>query len=406
VRCIIMWVSVVLLFSCLFVGYSSSYQYNYCSAPFELSVTNTSYTLEFVQVITRHGDRTTLTQLPGDHHVWQCNLSTYMAPVSDQSPFASLGRIFRKNYLPGVELTPGNCYAGELTTRGFEQHMTYGQNLRQLYVNTYNFLPQTIDYNQMGIRSTDVPRTLASAQGNSVGLYPPQSPTAQIPVVDVWTMDQTYENMVPNSVLCPRSGQLLDQVNSEPEYLSYMKSLLPLQQKLSQVLGIPLAVLPDWPELFDAFQVMTCYNQSYPGLDDDTIEQIFAAANWQWNYQLNNSELAISQLGSFAAELVNNIQAFIKGDDMPKYLVFSGHDTTVGPLLASLNAYDGQWPPYASHIELELWSDAGKYYVQLKYQGEAIVLSSCSTALCPLAQFMAHVEPVISIDYPQFCAAQ
>eukprot|EP00026_Physarum_polycephalum_P016552 Phypoly_transcript_17482.p1 GENE.Phypoly_transcript_17482~~Phypoly_transcript_17482.p1 ORF type:complete len:190 (+),score=11.35 Phypoly_transcript_17482:68-571(+) len=108
-------------------------------------------------------------------------------------------------------------------------------------------------------------------------------------------MDQTYENMFPNAILCPREGQLLNQVNSEPEYISYMKSLLPLQQKLSQVLGIPLAQVPDWPELFDAFQVMTCYNQSYPGLDDDTIEQIFATANWQWNYQLNNSELAILQ---------------------------------------------------------------------------------------------------------------
>jgi hypothetical protein len=48
-------------------------------------------------------------------------------------------------------------------------------------------------------------------------------------------------------------------------------------------------------ELFDAFQVMTCYNQTYSGLDNDTIQQIFEAANWQWNYQLNNSELATLQ---------------------------------------------------------------------------------------------------------------
>eukprot|EP00026_Physarum_polycephalum_P006185 Phypoly_transcript_06226.p1 GENE.Phypoly_transcript_06226~~Phypoly_transcript_06226.p1 ORF type:complete len:140 (+),score=10.98 Phypoly_transcript_06226:1323-1742(+) len=137
-----------------------------------------------------------------------------------------------------------------------------------------------------------------------------------------------------------------------------------------------------------------------------TIEQIFATANWQWNYQLNNSELAILQLGSFVTELVENIQAFIKGEEMPKYLVFSGHDTTVGPLLAAINAYDGQWPPYASHIELELWNNAGDYYIQLKYQGEPIVLSSCSTALCPLDQFLTHVDPVVSINYKQACVAQ
>lgn len=39
------------------------------------------------------------------------------------------------------------------------------------------------------------------------------------------------------------------------------------------------------------------------------------------------------RLGSFTTELVENIQAFIKGADVPKFLVFSGHDTTVGPLL-------------------------------------------------------------------------
>jgi Histidine phosphatase superfamily (branch 2) len=55
-------------------------------------------------------------------------------------------------------------FLGQLTTRGFEQHVEYGQNLRQLYVNTYNFLPATINASLMGIRSTDVPRTLASAQ--------------------------------------------------------------------------------------------------------------------------------------------------------------------------------------------------------------------------------------------------
>jgi len=400
-----MWIGVVLLISCL-VGCSHSYQYNYCSSPFELSVTNTSYTLEFVQVITRHGDRTTLTQLPGDHHVWQCNLSTFMAPVENMNPTASLGRIFRKNYLPGRELTPGNCYAGELTSRGLQQHITYGENLRKLYVETYNFLPPTINSSLMGIRSTDIPRTLASAQGNSIGLYPAPEGTAQIPVIDMYTIDLNYENMFGNPTLCPRMAQLLNEVDSEPDYVAHMKGLVPLQQHLSQVLGIPLASLPDWPGLLDAFQVMTCYNQSYPELDNDTIQQVFSAANWQWNYQLNNTELAILQLGSFVTELVSNIQAFVKGVEMPKYLVFSGHDTTVGPVLATLGAYDGQWPPYASHIELELWNDEGDYYVQLKYQGEPITLSSCSAALCPLSQFLANFKPNNSLNYQQPCVAK
>lgn len=386
---------------------SQAYQYDYCNAPPQLSVTQTNYTLEFVQLVTRHGDRTTLTQLPGDQHSWQCsNLTVLMSPSRDSLSSVSPGRLFRKNYLPGREPSPGNCFAGELTIKGFEQHLALGQNLRQLYIDTYHFLPSSIDPSLISIRSTDVPRTIASAQGNSLGLYPADPSTGSVPVIDMYTMDTTFENMFPNGGLCPRSNQLLNEVNNEPAYLAHMKSLVPLQQKLSQILNIPLNNLPDWPGLLDAFEVMTCYNQSYPGLDEDTIQQVFAAANWQWNYQLNNTELALLQLGSFATELIANIEAFVKGVEMPKFLVFSGHDTTIGPLLATLQAYDGQWPPYASHMEFELWNNKGEYYVQVKYQGEPLLLSGCSDALCPLSEFMAHVEPIVSVNYGQACLAQ
>ncbi|CAN0385483.1 unnamed protein product, partial [Hapterophycus canaliculatus] len=39
-----------------------------------------------------------------------------------------------------------------------------------------------------------------------------------------------------------------------------------------------------------------------------------------------------------------------------KFVLFSGHDTVVAPLLAALGAYDCRWPPYASHVAFELWS--------------------------------------------------
>jgi hypothetical protein len=35
-------------------------------------------------------------------------------------------------------------------------------------------------------------------------------------------------------------------------------------------------------------------------------------------------------------------------------LVFSGHDSTLFPLLTALGAFDGSWPPYASYLEIQL----------------------------------------------------
>jgi hypothetical protein len=38
-------------------------------------------------------------------------------------------------------------------------------------------------------------------------------------------------------------------------------------------------------------------------------------------------------MGQFTAELVNNIEKRIQGLNKLKYIAYSGHDTTLGPLL-------------------------------------------------------------------------
>lgn len=41
--------------------------------------------------------------------------------------------------------------------------------------------------------------------------------------------------------------------------------------------------------------------------------------------------------------------------DQPRMLLFSGHDTTVWPLLLALGQEVDHWPPYASNLVFELW---------------------------------------------------
>ncbi|CAE7653455.1 ACP6 [Symbiodinium sp. CCMP2456] len=39
----------------------------------------------------------------------------------------------------------------------------------------------------------------------------------------------------------------------------------------------------------------------------------------------------------------------------PRLTVYSGHDTTLMPLLKALGIWDGAWPGYAAEVRLELW---------------------------------------------------
>ncbi|OII72277.1 uncharacterized protein cubi_01610 [Cryptosporidium ubiquitum] len=49
---------------------------------------------------------------------------------------------------------------------------------------------------------------------------------------------------------------------------------------------------------------------------------------------------------------INNGEINIK---VPKFILFSGHDTTIIPTLASLDIWDGHWPPYASTLIIEVY---------------------------------------------------
>ena len=50
--------------------------------------------------------------------------------------------------------------------------------------------------------------------------------------------------------------------------------------------------------------------------------------------------------------------------------MFSGHDSTFYPLLAVLEFTDLHYPPYASHLEMELWqADSGDLFVRILHNG-------------------------------------
>uniref|UniRef100_A0A0G4HSG0 Uncharacterized protein n=1 Tax=Chromera velia CCMP2878 TaxID=1169474 RepID=A0A0G4HSG0_9ALVE len=59
-------------------------------------------------------------------------------------------------------------------------------------------------------------------------------------------------------------------------------------------------------------------------------------------------------------------------DNSPPLVVFSGHDTTIGPLLDVLGLWDGKWPPYASLLLLEMYFTTEGRKFRLIYNGEVV----------------------------------
>lgn len=127
----------------------------------------------------------------------------------------------------------------------------------------------------------------------------------------------------------------------------------------------------------------------------------------------------------------------------PRFLLYSGHDTTVQPLVVRGAADKGRrggvcpWvrgiaialtpcvfsvsqvalqaqrevtetlPPYATHIEFELWRDSnGSFHVAGSYNGVSLQLPGCGGALCPLQAFLDNAKQAMPLKpYAAACKA-
>lgn len=81
---------------------------------------------------------------------------------------------------------------------------------------------------------------------------------------------------------------------------------------------------------------------------------------WKWGRRLEvSADLNALAIGGFLKDMLEVFADTVAGKAVPgatapKLAVFSGHDSTLFPVLTALGAFDGKWPPYASRIQLEL----------------------------------------------------
>ncbi|EGG17832.1 component of the counting factor complex [Cavenderia fasciculata] len=367
-------------------------------------------TLRMVQILTRHGDRTPLyNPLTIQMNDWNCSLSTYMypSPNDQDASINSPSILFRKVYLPNREYWPGNCSNGQLTTLGWEQHQQVGTVFRQLYVEKYGLLsPDGLDLSEVWVRSTDVPRTLQSAQSEINALYPPNTNGGVNPidVLDIHTMDDYYENMYsPNAQLCPILNSLGNNATNSKPYQIFVQQTAQLRQQIMSALKVKS--FPGFYNFMDLFFATQCHDLPLPnGITEEIVNATYQAAFFEDSYPLSFPMISRLGMSTFLEELLDNIRNFINGDISYKYMLFSGHDDSVGPFVNLFNIYR-EWAPYASHVELELWQDdsSSEYYLQFKFNGQSYTLDGCPGVMCPIDDFFSIAYNILVPDYYDAC---
>ncbi|CAH2283030.1 prostatic acid phosphatase isoform X2 [Pelobates cultripes] len=382
-------------------GYFSLWDYFLISLIFvTLDQSRADKQLKFVLLVYRHGDRSPV--------------HTY---INDQHQESSWPDGF-----------------GQLTKIGIQQHYELGKYLRKRYS---GFLNESYSRHEVYIRSSNVDRTIMSAQANLAGLFPPAGEQIWNPNLPWQPIPVHMVSPSEDKVYRAKIGYLMNQLKGKRQMIEVKRLIIQLfngltwkqrscrrllqhleefLKNISNASGLSIEELKAdgiWTT-YDALFCETIHNYTLPAwataetmaklsyLSEISLARIFGI-----HKQLEKSRL---QGGVLLNTIIKNITSILsKPTSKRKMIMYSAHDTTIAALQTALNVSNGKQPPYASCHIFELYIDEiGQYSIEMYYRNDSTVnpypltLPGCD-ASCPLQKFIDLTSPVITEDWIKEC---
>jgi acid phosphatase len=298
------------------------------------------------------------------------------------------------------------CNLGELTDRGRETTFDLGRRLRHLYVDQLKFMPSTIqDADMIYLRATPIPRALESLQQTFWGMYPTTHRSPNMPPVTIVTRAPADETLFPNDSNCRRFAQLSrafaqrtsDRWNSTTE-MEYLNKLIGKWMPESSK-RVAVDSHPRLSGIMDTINSTLAHGREtrlpkefYDEKGRKIIEKI-GVEEWFSGYQ-ESQEYRTLGIGGLLGDVVARMAGSVeekgndglleiggkdgslgtgRGGEKAIKLALSGcHDTTLAAVLASLGAFEGEpWPPYTSHIALELFRKSARKSISTSTKQDA-----------------------------------
>ncbi|ORX96887.1 phosphoglycerate mutase-like protein [Basidiobolus meristosporus CBS 931.73] len=425
--------------SCLSVAlanYEVGVNEYYCSAATPDAKTYTipkDMELKHVQVIVRHGDRTPISILPqqAEHNVfWNCTDET--PEYNHLKLYGSNSNEIYNQILDNAAFNPyakeyllGTCMTGQLTPKGMRQKEHVGKELRKIYVDKLGYLPKSLNKRNLKksifVRHTEKTRTKHTAISLVSGLYPSNKLKGKL-AIPFYTLPEHIETMLSQPGQCPRLSKIQKDMLNEPSYNEYWDGQQETKKKMDAILqteNTPAYQTKSLVRYMDEFRPLACNNFPLPCnlnnksecITNEMAVQSYVGNDFEATWTMRDSPLAAEAnrlgIGLFLSELRQSILDSIKDckKTPAKMEIFSGHDTTVQPLLGVLKAEDFRWPPYASNLIVEVWQEkrSDKAYIRILFNGEVLKSPVCDFSLCPLETFMKLADQYIPKNFVEEC---
>eukprot|EP00624_Nannochloropsis_granulata_P002900 evm.model.NODE_24698_length_19406_cov_26.450068.5 len=343
------------------------------------------------------------------------SLTHIHTPTARSAPF-----IFRKIYDGSPTILGGTCHLGQLVVEGYDQEAANGEALGKAYIghgplklfHTPNLGAVTGE--MVYLRSDDDPsyRTEMSGEALLRGMFNARRGEVTLR----WhTGDFALDEIAPNHNVCPALDSVEADASHSRELNEYNNS------QWVQDLNARMAVeLPgySYEHLLDCLGTTACTGRPFPPtLTETTLQDAFVHSAWMRSFKFVWNDAYYSKLGMgpFALELLENMRGRARaggregGRTALKFGLFLGHDTSVLPLLAAWKVWDGEWPPYAAILVIELYETKAEgeegrergegeggqkeHLFRILYRGKELVMEGCEgEALCPFSVLEAATE--------------
>ncbi|OSX77255.1 hypothetical protein BU14_0154s0031 [Porphyra umbilicalis] len=350
---------------------------------------------------------------------------------------------------------------GGLTPAGAAAHYALGGRLRSRYVDS-GFLSPTWNVSEVYVRSTAIDRALLSAYAQMAGLYaggnaagaaaPGLPPSLQ--AVPIHSVAAVTDTLLLSGVACPRLGAIARAHAASPEMGALAEKHQRLLTKtLPAVLGVADGVAIDLPTVAAANDVWTASAaDGVPlpaGATPSVVAEVRAVADALLAASVDGAEVqrlragvllralrdrAVAAAAAHAGRLPPPLGGGAAGaaavggpggrhaeppkagagrfapqpsPPLPRYVLYSAHDTTLAAAAAALGFFDGTNPPYNSTVVVEVRSTGGAadaavvgggagrrlrpadFSVRVEYNGVPQRVRGCAAVDCPLPLWVA-----------------
>lgn len=271
---------------------------------------------------------------------------------------------------------------GHLSPLGMQQEFQLGEKFRERYVKQYHLLPEHYSSETMYVRSSDIDRTLISAESVMLGLYPqgtgpsvngkPSLPLAYQPV-PIHTKPRAEDSLLVIDYN-PKLPSTLEQfVHNTAEWKDKNAQLQPKITRWNELTGLKMETARAVAGLGDALYIYKLHNVPIPkGMTDLDVKEITDETEWAFAASFKPHQVGDLVSHELLKVISDYFQNAAKAKSPLKYVLFSAHDTTIAGLMSMLRDPVDRRPPYSSDLNFELFKDGAQYKVRINFNGKPV----------------------------------